>query len=148
MKKRKLWQQVFGLTLIALLLVGCGETLAGSTASPMPIPSTAEPTATPTPACMLECDIGTEKYSIGISCESGPMTIEHLQDEKTTYKYDSSGNRTEIGLNINRKRTYENTQNAYVIVGNINVNLVQSSVDYRVVVTGGEFGDTSQICEP
>ncbi|MGB2896326.1 MAG: hypothetical protein WBB65_09205, partial [Anaerolineales bacterium] len=80
--------------------------------------------------------------------ESGPMTIEHLQDEKTTYKYDSSGTRTEIGLNINRKRTYENTQNAYLIVGNINVNLVQSSVDYRIEVTGGEFGDIPQICKP
>ena len=148
MSNRRLWQPVFGLTLFVLLLTGCGETLAGPTGTPTPVPPTAEPTATPTPACMLECEVSTEKYSIGITCESGPMTIEHLQNEKTTYQYDSSGNRTEISLNINRKRTYENTQNAYVIVGNIDVDLVQSSVDYRIVVTGGEFGDTPQICKP
>ncbi|MCK5054860.1 MAG: hypothetical protein KAR65_11295 [Anaerolineales bacterium] len=148
MSIRRLWQQVLGLTLMVLLLAGCGETPAGPAGTPTPVPPTAEPTAPPTPACMLECEVGTEKYSIGITCESGPMTIEHLQDEKTTFQYDSSGNRTEIGLNINRKRTYENTQNAYVIVGNIVVDLVQDSADYRIVVTGGEFGDTSQICEP
>jgi len=147
MRSRRLWQQAFGLTLIVLLIAGCGETLAGPTGTPTPVPPTAEPTATPTPACMLECEVGTEKYSIGITCESGPMTIQHLQNEKTTSKYDSSGNRTEISLNINRKRTYENTQNAYIIVGDISVDLVQNKADYRIVVTGGEFGDTSQICE-
>jgi len=148
MRSRRLWQQVFVLTLLVLLLTGCSEALAGPTGTPTPVPPTPEPTATPTPACMLECEVGTEKYSIGITCESGPMTIEHLQDEKTTFKYDSSGNRTEISLNINRKRTYENTQNAYIIVGDISIDLVQNKADYRIVVTGGEFGDTSQICEP
>ena len=148
MSSRRLWQQVFVLTLLVLLLTGCGEAIAEPAGTPTPVPPTAEPTATPTPACMLECEVGTDEYSIGISCESGPMTIEHLQDEKTTFKYDSSGNRTEISLNINRKRTYQNTQNAYVIVGDISVDLVQNTANYRIEVMGGEFGDTPQVCKP
>ena len=76
------------------------------------------------------------------------MTIEHLENEETTFQYDSSGNRTEISLNINRKRTYENTQNAYVIVGDISVDLVQNTANYMIRVTGGAFRDTPQICKP
>jgi len=148
MSNRRLWQQVFVLTLIVVLLTGCGEALAEPTATPTPVPPTAEPTATATPACALECDVSTESYSIVITCESGPMTIEHLQNEKTTTQYDSSGNKTEISLNINRKRTYQNTQNAYVIVGNINVDLVQSTANHMIRVTGGAFGDTTQTCKP
>lgn len=148
MRNRRRLQQVFVLTLIVLLLTGCGETLARPTTTPTAVPPTAEPTATATPACALECDVGTERYSIVITCESGPMSTVTLQNEKITTQYDSSGNKTEISLNINRERTYENTQNAYVIVGNIKVDLVNSKANYTITATGGAFGDTSQTCRP
>ncbi len=53
MRSRRRLQQAFGLTLIVLLLTGCGGTLAEPTATLTPIPPTATstpvpPTATPT----------------------------------------------------------------------------------------------------
>jgi YD repeat-containing protein len=120
--------------LILLLVAACGGAAAG-------------PTATPTPACALECDVDTEGYSIGISCESGPVTVAH-EGESTEYEYDASGQRTGILVSIDRERTYENSQNTYDIVGTIEVDLIQDTADYEIVVTGGAFGDTPQTCEP
>jgi len=52
MRSRRQWQQAFVLTLIVLLIAGCGEVLAEPTATPVPptatIPPVA-PTAAPTP---------------------------------------------------------------------------------------------------
>lgn len=46
MTRRKLLQQTVGLTLIVLLLAGCGRALVEPTATPTPVP----PTTTPTPS--------------------------------------------------------------------------------------------------
>ena len=48
MTSRKLLQQTFGLTLVVLLLTGCGGAPAEPTATPTPAPPTATPTPTAT----------------------------------------------------------------------------------------------------
>jgi YD repeat-containing protein len=116
----------------ALVLIGCSgggsESDAGS--------------------CELVCDINTESYTIEISCESGTMSTKLLDDQTQKSTYDPSGNLTELNLNLNHTRTYENTQNVYTIVGSIEIDLVNDNVNHDIEVTGGEFGDTPRICEP
>lgn len=135
MKKTNLLLAV-GLVITTLVLIGCSG--GGTT----------EQEASDTDSCELVCDINSETYSIGLSCESGKMTIHHLGDEKQEYQYDGSGNRAEIKLNLNRTRTYENTQNVYTIVGTIEIDLVNDIVNHDIEVTGGVFGDTPQTCNP
>jgi hypothetical protein len=65
MSSRRLLQQTFGLTLVVLLLAGCGGAPAEPTATPTPVPPTptltpipptptpVPPTATPTPSVLL-----------------------------------------------------------------------------------------------
>ena len=48
MTSRKLLQQTLGLTLVVLLLTGCGGAPAEPTATPTPAPPTATPTPTAT----------------------------------------------------------------------------------------------------
>ena len=115
---------------------------------PVPTDTPAPPAATPTPACALECDVGMENYSIVITCESGAMATKMLEDQTTSTEYDASGNMKSISLVLNQQRTYENTQNAYTIEGYIQVDFVKKKADYRITVTGGEFGDTPQTCRP
>lgn len=90
--------------------------------------------------CALVCNIGTESYSIEITCESGSTTTEY-NNESTEYQYDSYGKLSGLKLNLNQSRTYENTQNTYQIVGVINVNLTQNTVTHNITVTGGVFND-------
>jgi hypothetical protein len=49
MGDKRLLQQVFGLTLVMLLLAGCGGVLAEPTPTPTPIPPTDTPTPVPSP---------------------------------------------------------------------------------------------------
>jgi hypothetical protein len=91
------------------------------------------------PDCAVECDIGTEEYSIVITCESGSTTTTY-NNESTEYEYDDSG-LSGLKLNLNQTRTYENTNNTYQIVGVINVNLRQNTVTHNITVSGGVFND-------
>jgi YD repeat-containing protein len=90
--------------------------------------------------CELLCDIGTESYSIGISCESG-STITTYNGESTEYQYDSFSRLSGLKLNLNRTRTYENTNNTYTIVGVIEVDLIQDTETHDITVSGGKFTD-------
>jgi hypothetical protein len=111
------------------------------TATPTDTPTL---TPTPTPACKVNCDVGTEGYGIEITCESGQVTTEFF-NESTSFEYDSSGQRQIIKVQLNQKRTYENTGNTYKIVGNIVVD--KPNVSYHITVTGGVFGEMPQTCE-
>ena len=91
------------------------------------------------PDCAVECDIGTDEYSIVITCESGSTTTTY-NNESTEYQYDNIG-LSGIKLNLNQSRTYENTNNTYQIVGVINVNLRQNTVTHNITVSGGVFND-------
>ena len=91
------------------------------------------------PDCAVECDIGTEEYSIVITCESGSTTTTY-NNESTEYEYDDSG-LSGLKLNLNQTRTYENTNNTYQIVGVINVNLRQNTTTHNITVSGGVFND-------
>jgi heat shock protein HslJ len=68
MSSRKLLQQVFGLTLVVLLLAGCGRAPAGPTITSTPTPPTATPMSIPpTATSTLE---GTEWVLISLNGES------------------------------------------------------------------------------
>jgi hypothetical protein len=95
------------------------------------------------PDCAVECDIGTEEYSIAITCESG-STVTTYHDETTEYLYDDLG-RSGIKLHLNRSRTYENTMNTYQISGVIEVNYRSNTVTYNITVSGGVFTE-AQTC--
>jgi hypothetical protein len=92
------------------------------------------------PECELLCDIGTESYSIGISCESG-STITTYYNQSTEYQYDSFGRLSALKLNLNQTRTYENTNNTYTIVGVIMIDLIQDTETHDITVSGGKFTD-------
>jgi hypothetical protein len=119
------------------------------TSTPKPT-DTLAPTNTstniPTPECMVECDIGTENYSIVITCESGNITTEY-KNESTEFFSGESDNKKGLRLNLNRIRTYENTQNAYTIIGFIEVDEIQDKVIYDIEVKGGVFGNAPQSCK-
>ncbi len=92
------------------------------------------------PECGIKCDIGTEEYSIEITCESGSMSTE-FNSQSTGYEYDDQGNVIKIKLNLDQSRTYENTMNTYQIVGVININLRNNTVTHNITVSGGVFKD-------
>lgn len=94
--------------------------------------------------CTLECDIGTDEYSILISCESGSTTTTY-NNESTQYQYDNMGV-SGIILNLNQSRTYENTNNTYQIVGTIEVNYRTNTVTHNITVSGGAF-NAAQTCK-
>lgn len=91
------------------------------------------------PGCALKCDIGTDDYSIGITCESGTTTTT-FNNQSTEYQYDN-GAVSVITLHLNQTRTYENTKNTYQIVGVITVNKKQNTVTHNITVSGGAFKD-------
>jgi hypothetical protein len=91
--------------------------------------------------CLLECDIDTEGYAIGISCESGNTTTT-FNNQRTEYQYDPiDGTLIGIKVTLNQTRTYENTNNTYTIVGVIEVNLKQNTETHNITVSGGKFKD-------
>lgn len=95
------------------------------------------------PDCLLVCDIGTEEYSIDITCESGSTTTTY-NNESTEYQYDGAG-LSGLILHLNRSRTYENTNNTYQIVGTIEVDLRQNTETHNITVSGGAF-NVPQTC--
>ena len=88
--------------------------------------------------CALVCNIDAESYSFTISCESGGYSTT-FNNESTQYEYGSTGKLIGIKLNLNRTRTYLNTNNTYTIVGVIQVNLIQKTATHNVTVSGGMF---------
>jgi len=91
------------------------------------------------PDCALNCNIGTDDYSIDITCESGATTTT-FNNQSTEYQYDN-GVVSVVKLNLNQTRTYENTNNTYNIVGVITVNKKLNTVTHNITVSGGAFRD-------
>jgi len=89
------------------------------------------------PDCSLVCDIGMDEYSIDITCESGSTTTT-FNNQRTEYQYDN-GVISLIILHLNQTRTYENTKNTYLIVGEITVNKKLNTVTHNITVSGGAF---------
>jgi hypothetical protein len=89
------------------------------------------------PECALVCNIGTQSYSIGITCELGTI-ITTYYNQRTEYQYDN-GILIGIKLYLNQTRTYVNTNNTYTIVGVIEVNLKQNTESHNITVSGGKF---------
>jgi len=61
MSRRRLLQQAFGLTLIALLLTGCGGATTEPTAALTPVPPTAAPTPIPTTGSINGMVLGDDR---------------------------------------------------------------------------------------
>ena len=97
-------------------------------------------------ACSFICNVNTENYAFGFSCEdSGNVTTEML-DQSTEFIYGPSGNRTGLKISVNQQQTYHASQNVYLITGIIELDEVTDSVTYNIQATGGVFGDTPQVC--
>lgn len=123
---------IISLTIVILVLSACSSR-----------PSEVD---TQTPDCKVECDIGTENYSIDITCESGNFTTEY-KNESTEFFSGELDNKKGLKLNLNRIRTYESTQNAYTITGYIEVDEIQDNGIYDIEVIGGVFDNTPQTCK-
>ena len=96
--------------------------------------------------CSFICNVNTENYSFGFSCEdSGDVTTEML-GQSTEFVYGPSGNRTGLKISINQQQTYHASQNVYLITGVIELDEVTNSVAYNIQATGGVFGDAPQVC--
>ncbi len=93
----------------------------------------------------LKCEIGTEKYSIGIEGESGKLTIGH-HNEGTQFGYNANGQRETITITLNRTLTYEDSGNSYDVTGYIEINELENSVSYDIQAIGEPFGDVPQTC--
>lgn len=171
MTSKKLLQQTFGLTLVVLLLVGCGGAQTKPAATPVPptdtpmlptatptatpVPPTATPTLvppTPTPACALECTGGgtlganglpQPTVNIRITCESGQYT-----QSMRSWRVLVEGKG--IVTRFEGTRTYDATGNEYTIVADAWLDFGDNhsvTTLYHAKVTGGVFGDTPQACE-
>lgn len=95
-------------------------------------------------ACDLVCDIGTQQYSIAVSCESGSFTTQY-NNETTEYHYSGSV-RSGFTLYLNRVRTYHDSGQAYTITGQIDVDEIHDAVTYNIQAAGGAFGSTPGTC--
>ena len=157
MRLGKSLQRTFGLTLVVLLLAGCG----GATGEPIATPT---PVATPTPACALQCTtvkahlqeslqvnlyttVGTseaevEGLQVDITCELGQASQHGSRKTATDLGANS------IVMNIDEERTYADTQRAYRLVGKISYGLFSADIlaGYDLIVSGGVFGDIPQTC--
>jgi hypothetical protein len=92
------------------------------------------------PDCALECDIGTEAFSIIITCESGSISTTY-NSERDEYRYDDNSELIGTKRHLNRSRTYLNTNNTYQIVGVIDINHINNTVTHNITVSGGVFND-------
>ena len=72
MSRRGLFQRIFGLILVVLLLAACGGAPAESTATPTPVPPTATPTRVPptaTATAALPTATPTQAFTLATSLE-------------------------------------------------------------------------------
>lgn len=145
------------MVVVILFLVGCNGVPVGPPATPTPIPPTptftpVPPTPTPTPipptptpACMLKCNINTERYGFEITCESGQVS--KTVSDKTNLEYGAAGNVSKVTVQVNQELTYKDSGNEYKVTGKIIVNATQKSVNYDITATGGAFSETPQTCK-
>lgn len=154
MRLGKSLQRTFGLTLVVLLLAGCG----GATGEPIATPT---PVATPTPACALQCTTVKahlqESLQVNLYTTVGTSTVEveGLQVDITCElgKASQRGSRNthldamSFVMNIDEERTYADTQRTYRLVGKISYGLGGDILSgYDLTVSGGVFGDIPQTC--
>jgi hypothetical protein len=72
MSRRRLFQRIFGLTLVVLLLAACGGAPAEPTTTPTPVPPTATPTRVPptaTATAALPTATPTQAFTLATSLE-------------------------------------------------------------------------------
>lgn len=94
--------------------------------------------------CDLLCDVSTDEYSLGITCESGGFTTE-FNSETTEYHY-SGATRTGFTLHLNRTITFHDSGRVYVVTGTITVDQINDTVTYDIDATGGAFGSAGASC--
>jgi hypothetical protein len=92
----------------------------------------------------LVCEIDMEGYTFKIEGEEGPVSIQ-TQGESTQSKYDPNGALSSVEVEVNRVLTFEESGNAYTLVGKISVDFQSNSVNYKVTATGDTL-EEPQIC--
>lgn len=144
MRQTKLISLLAILVIASLLVAACG------TAQPAAAPTVA-PTAAPTPTeamakFTLECDIDTDHYGWYIDGEKGAYTSKS-NDVTQSREYDPDGNLTFITIEVDETRTYKESGNSYVFVGEISLNVKDDTVAYHITATGETLPEP-QTCQP
>ncbi len=90
--------------------------------------------------CEVICDIDETQCTIDITCETGSAMCKM---ERSTV----TGPKGELKkYTRNDECTYDESGNTYHIEGEVNFDANEKVDDYYFEVTGGEFGNTPQIC--
>jgi len=176
MSSKKLLQQTFGLTLLVLLLVGCGGAQTKPTATSVPptdtsMPPTATPTATPidtpvpptaTPVPPTATPTGTPtptntptpacKVKCDVNTEGYSIKITCESGPTTTTYNDSTSFEYDNLGRVKVVKVQLNQERTYENTGNTykiigNIVVDKPNVSYHITVTGGVFGETPQTCE-
>jgi hypothetical protein len=95
----------------------------------------------------LECDIDTDHYGWSIDGEKGAYTSKQNKDVSRTSEYDPDGNLTFMTIEVDVTRTYEESGNSYIFVGEISLNVKDDTVAYHITATGETLPEP-QTCQP
>lgn len=94
----------------------------------------------------LECDIDTDHYGWRIDGEEGAFSTKLNRDVTQSSEYDPDGHLTAIKVEVDETRTYEESGNVYVFVGEINLDVLDDTVSYFITVTGETLAE-AQTCQ-
>jgi hypothetical protein len=94
---------------------------------------------------ILECNIDAESYGFSIDGEEGPVSTQ-THGESTKSFYDPDGNMTTVSVEINRTMTFDESGNAYDLVGSISVDFRTDTVKYDITASGDPF-EEPQTCK-
>jgi len=98
------------------------------------------------PTYALKCNIDTQQYGFEITGETGNFT-ESMNNEATSYEYDTSGQVSGLTVNIDRDLVFDDNQHEYHIGGTIKLNPMTNELTYNITATGDTFGDAPQTCK-
>jgi len=94
----------------------------------------------------LECEIDTDQYGWRIDGEEGAFSTKLNRDVTQSSEYDPDGHLTAIKVEVDETRTYEESGNVYVFVGEINLDVLDDTVSYQITVTGETLAE-AQTCQ-
>jgi len=96
-------------------------------------------------SCDLKCEVGSERYGVAITCETGESR-EAVSDE-SRFEYGPAGEVSAVAVTLNRERTYAGSNRTYRIWGTIRNDKAAGTVSYDIRATGGAFGTGERTCK-
>jgi hypothetical protein len=135
-----------GLVLIVIVFVVILALLPkNAPLAPVKQPTAAALVPTSAPACQFKCEITTESYSFGLSCEDGGVST-NMNDSRS-FEYGPDGSVSGITVQVNEVLTYQKSGRAYTVKGTIKVDNAAQTAAYDLTATGGMLGNQAQSCK-